>query len=79
MYIYIYISHFFVKSVVFRQCQWDPSCRSRRELSNAIIKSHFRLTDVDIWPFLFRNGPALVTSLMVVLLINVTNQFQLQH
>ena len=70
IYIYIYmcicVYHFFVKSNVFRQCQWDPSCRTRRELSNAIVKSDFRLTDVEIWPFPFRNGPASVTSLIVI-------------
>ena len=32
---------------------------SRRELSNAIVKSDFRLTHVEIWPFPFRNGPQL--------------------
>ena len=52
-YMYIYVI-FFVKYDVFRQCQWDTSCRSRRELSNAIVKSDFRLTGVEIWPFPFR-------------------------
>ena len=79
IYVYIHIYHFFPKSNVFRQCQWDPSCRSRRELSNAIVKSHFRLTYVEIWPFLFRNGLASVTSLIVTLCTNVTKQSQLQH
>ena len=55
-YIYIYVYHFFVKHDVFRQCQWDTSCRSRRELSNAIVKSDFHLTGVEIWPFPFRKG-----------------------
>ena len=73
------IYHFFVKSDVFRQCQWDPSCRTRRELSNAIVKSDFRLTGVELWPFPFRNATPSVTSLIVVLFINVTKQFQLQH
>ena len=76
---YTYIYHFFVKSNVFRQCQWDTSCRARRELSNAIVKSDFRLTDVEIWPFQFRNGPASVTSLIVILFNNVTKQCQLHH
>ena len=66
IYIYIYIHDFFVKSDVFRQCQWDPSCRTRRELSNALVKSDFRLADVEIWLFPFRNGPASVTSLIVI-------------
>ena len=66
VYKYAYIYHFFLKSCVFRQCQWDTSCRSRRNLSDALFKSHFRLTDVEIWPFLFRNAPASVTSLTVV-------------
>ena len=47
---------FSLKYDVFWQCQWDPSCRSRRELSNAIVKSDFRLTGVEIWPFPFRKG-----------------------
>ena len=38
----------------FDECHWDTSCRSRRELSNAIVKSDFRLTGVEIWPFPFR-------------------------
>ena len=79
IHIYIYTYHCFVQSIVFRQCQWDRSCRSRRELSNAIVKSDFGLTDVEIWPFPFRNGPSSVTSLLLIWLINVTKQFQLQH
>ena len=63
--IYIYMYHFFVIFDVFRQCQWDPSCRTRRVLSNAIVKSEFGLADVEIWPFPFRNDPASVTSLIV--------------
>ena len=55
-YICIYICHLFVKYDVFRQCQWDTSCRSRRELSNAIVKSDFRKAGVEIWPFPFRKG-----------------------
>ena len=62
MYIYTYIYDFFVKSDVFRQCQWDPSCRTRRELSNAIVKSDLRLTGVELWPFPFRNATPSVTS-----------------
>ena len=58
--------HFFVKSDVFRQCQWDTSCRTRRELSNAIVKSDFRLTGVELWPFPFRNATPSVTSLIVL-------------
>ena len=64
--VYIYIYHFFVKYFVFRQCQWDTSCSSRRDLSNALVKSHFRLTDGEIWPFLFRNAPASVISAIEV-------------
>ena len=60
-YIYIYIYHFLLTSVVFRQCQWDPSCRTRRELSNAIVNSDFRLTGVELWPFPFRNATPSVT------------------
>ena len=56
IYIYTYIYDFFVKSYVFRQCQWDQSCRTRRELSNAIVKSDFRLTGVELGPFPFRNA-----------------------
>ena len=63
---YIYIYHFSVTYHVFRQCQWDTSCRSRRDLSNALVKSDFRLTDGDIWPFPFRNALASVTSFIVV-------------
>ena len=77
--IYIYIYHSFVKYYVFRQCQWDASCRSRRDLSNALVRSDIRLTYVEIWPFPFRNAPASVTSLLVVWFIHVTKQFQLQH
>ena len=66
IYIYIHIYDFFVKSDVFRQCQWDTSCRTRRELSNAIVKSDFRLTGVELWPFPFRNATPSVTSLIVV-------------
>ena len=63
---YVYMYHLFVKYDVFRQCQWDTSCRSRRELSNAIVKRSFRLTDVGLWPFPFRNATPSVTSLRVV-------------
>ena len=66
IYTYIYIYHFFVKSNIFRQCQWDTSCRTRRELSNAIVKSDFRLTGAELWPFPFRNANPSVTSLIVV-------------
>ena len=55
VYIYIYICHLFVKYDVFGQCKWGTSCRSRRELSNAIVKSDFRKAGVEIWPFPFRN------------------------
>ena len=79
IYVYICIYHFFVRYHVCRQCQWDTSWRSRRELSNAVVKSDFRLTDVEIWPFPFRNGPASVTWLIVIWFINVIKQFQLQH
>ena len=71
MYIFIYttqqtqIYNFLATYDVFRQCQWDTSCRSRRELSNALVKSDFGLRDVAIWPFPFRNAPASVTSLIV--------------
>ena len=41
--VYIYMCHFFVKAVVLRQCQWDTSCRYRRELPNAIVKMIFVL------------------------------------
>ena len=71
VYIYIYIYHFFVKYHVFRQCQWDTSCRSRRELSNAIVKRDFRKAGVEIWPFPFRNAPTPVTSLIGQLINNV--------
>ena len=40
----------------FRQCQWGTSCRSRKGLSNAKVKSDSRLTGVEIWPFPFRKG-----------------------
>ena len=50
IFIYIYVYHFFVTYHVFRQCQWDTSCRSRPQHSNAKVKNHFRLTDVEIWP-----------------------------
>ena len=64
MYKYIlYICHFFVNSNVFRQCQWHKSCRSRRELSNAIVKGAVRLTGVEIWPFSFRKGVELYGNL----------------
>ena len=56
MYKCMYICHFFLKSDFFRQCQWDTSSRSRRELSNAIVKRDFRLTGVEIWPCPFRKG-----------------------
>ena len=79
IYIYVYIYHFVLKYNVFRQCQWEASCRSRRELSNAIVKSDFRKAGVEIWPFPFRNAPAPVTALIVIWFINVTKQFQLQH
>ena len=75
----MYIYHFLEKYDVFRQCQWEASCRSRRELSNAIVKSDFRKAGVEIWPFPFRNAPTPVTSLNVILFINVTKQLQLQH
>ena len=79
-YIYVYMcASFICKIRAFRQCQWDTSCRTRRELSNAIVKSDFRLTDVEVWPFPFRNGPASVTSLILIWFIDVTKQFQLQH
>ena len=65
-YIYIYIYHFFVKSDVFWQCLWDTSCRTRREPSNAIVKSGFRLTGGELWPFPFRNATPSVASLIVV-------------
>ena len=65
IYIYICIS-FLVESNVFRHCQRDPSCRTRKELSNAIVKSYFRLTGVELWPFPFRNATPSVTSLIVV-------------
>ena len=42
MCIYTYIVHFFVTSLALRQCQWDTSCRSRREPSNGIVASDFR-------------------------------------
>ena len=64
---------------MFRQGQWDASCRARRELSNALVKSDFRLTDVEMWTFPFRNASAPVTALIVILFMNVTKQFQLQH
>ena len=54
MYIYIYLC--FIKYCVFRRCQWDANCRSRRELSKAIVKSDIRKAVVEIWPFLFRKG-----------------------
>ena len=63
MYIYIYICHFFVKHLVFGQCQWDTACRSRTELSNAIVKSHFRLTRAKIWPLPFCEGVILYGDL----------------
>ena len=59
------VYHFFVQRGVFRQCQWDTSCRTRRELSNAIVKSYFRLTVVELWPFPSRNSTPSVTSLIV--------------
>ena len=46
----------FVKYDVFRQGQWDTSCRSRRDLSNAIVKRDFRKAGVEIWPFSFRKA-----------------------
>ena len=69
----------FVTSDVLRQCQWNANCRSRRDLSNALVQSYFRLTDVEILPFPFRNAPASFTSSIVVRFINVTKQFQLHH
>ena len=67
MHIYVYMCvSFLCKICVFRQCQWDTSCRTRRELSNAIVKRDFRLTGVELWPFPFRNGQASVTSLISV-------------
>ena len=48
---HVYIIVLFVTYCVFRRRQWDICCRSRRELSNAKVKSDFRLTGVEIWPF----------------------------
>ena len=63
----MYLCVSFLRKIrVFRQCQWDTSCRTRRELSNAIVKSDFRLTGVELWPFPFRNATPSVTSLIVV-------------
>ena len=56
IYVYIYTCQFLVNYDVFRQCQWDASCRARRELSNALVKSDFCLTVVEIWAFPFRKG-----------------------
>ena len=50
----MYISFVVVKSDMFGECQRDTGCRSRRELENAIVKSDFRLTGVETWPFSFR-------------------------
>ena len=53
--IYIYMSFLF-EYEHFRQCQWNTSTRSQRELSNAIVKSGFRHTGVEMRPFLFQKG-----------------------
>ena len=66
IYMFIYIYHVFVTYYDFRQCQWDIRCGSRRDLSNALVKSDFRLADVEIWAFPFRNAPASVASLIEV-------------
>ena len=50
----MFFNNLYVKSNVSRQCQWDTSCSSRRELLHAIVKSDFRLTGVEMWPSLFR-------------------------
>ena len=56
MYI-IYIYVICLQHIMFlRQCQRDTSCKSRRELSNAIVKLDFRKAGVEIWPFPFRKG-----------------------
>ena len=47
-YICIYVCHSFVNYDVLRQCQWDTSCRSRRDLSDALVKSDYHLTEVEI-------------------------------
>ena len=47
---------FLCKIRFVRQCKWDTSCRSRRELSSAIVTNDFRLTGVEIWPFGFGKG-----------------------
>ena len=63
--VYIY-TLFFVRYDVFGQCQWDSSCRGRRELSKAVAKHDCRLTDVEMWPFPFPNAPAPITALIVI-------------
>ena len=50
------LHYFFVKSDVFRQCQLDTSCRSRRELSNAIVNSIFVLQVSRYGRFRFGKG-----------------------
>ena len=56
---------FFIKYGMFWQSQWYTGCRklSRRELSDAIVKSVFRLTGVEIWRFPFRKGVILYGEL----------------
>ena len=55
--------YFFIEYDLFRQRQWHTSCRSRRKLSNAIVKSDIRLTGVEIWLFPFRKGVILYGEL----------------
>ena len=76
-YLHICMYHFLADYYVVQQCKSGASCRARRELSNALLKRYFRLTDVEIWPS-FRNAPAPVTGLIVILCISVTKRFQYQ-
>ena len=59
----MHIYHLLVQYGVFRQGHWGASCKARRGLSNALVQSHVRLTDVDeIWAFPFGNALAPVAA-----------------
>ena len=55
IYIYIYISRFFRalrgRAQYIKVFWFFKSCRSRRELSNALVKSFWEAVFVEIWPF----------------------------
>ena len=54
IYIYEYHLCLLLQYFVFPQFHGDTGCRARRELSNAILKSDYRLTGVEIWLFPFQ-------------------------